>query len=218
METDLFREQHLQGESIGRAAATWRASRRLTVEVGAEGAFNFLTGHSSLRVNGAGAALPSGQVDVSELRGEAFVKASWTLTRTLIAEAAFKLEASHIASNGSVVLGNTFVFPKPRLSLTWTPTTADQFRFRVEQQVGQLDFADFTASASFTTGLILQGNPNLSPQQALVFEGAYERRFLGDGAVTLTLRHSELTDVIDRAPIFAATGVFDAPGQHWRRL
>ena len=210
-ETDLFREQHLQGESIGRAVATWRASRRLTVEAGGEGAFNFLTGHSSLRVNDAGVPLPSGQVDVSELRGEGFVKASWTLSRTLIAEAAFRLEASHIASNGSVVLGNTFVFPKPRLSLTWSPTAADQFRFRVEQQVGQLDFADFTASASFTTGLILQGNPNLSPQQSLILEGAYERRFLGDGAVTLTLRHSQLTDVIDRAPIFAATGVFDAP-------
>ena len=42
-------------------------------------------------------------------------------------------------------------------------------------------------------------------------ELAYERRFWGSGDVTLTFRHSQLTDVADRAPIFSPDGVFDAP-------
>ena len=42
-------------------------------------------------------------------------------------------------------------------------------------------------------------------------EGAWERHFLRDGAAVLTLRHSELSDVVDRAPVFSPSGPFDAP-------
>ncbi|MDP3591756.1 MAG: TonB-dependent receptor, partial [Phenylobacterium sp.] len=49
------------------------------------------------------------------------------------------------------------------------------------------------------------------PQQAWVIEGAYERRFWTSGAAVLTLRHYELTDVIDRAPIRVGLVVADGP-------
>jgi hypothetical protein len=46
-----------------------------------------------------------------------------------------------------------------------------------------------------------------------VFEAAYERRFWSAGSVVLTVRHSELNDVVDRAPIFFnGVAVADAPG------
>ena len=67
------------------------------------------------------------------------------------------------------------------------------------------------AASSLSTGQILAGNPNLTPQQAWVVEGAYERRFLKDGVATITVRHSALTDVIDRAPVIAASGDYDTP-------
>ena len=55
------------------------------------------------------------------------------------------------------------------------------------------------------------GNPNLTPQQATVFEVAYERRFWKTGDVSFTYRHSDLTDVIDRAPVISPTGDYDSP-------
>ncbi|MDB5452720.1 MAG: TonB-dependent receptor, partial [Caulobacteraceae bacterium] len=71
-----------------------------------------------------------------------------------------------------------------------------------ERVVGQLDFNDFVASSGFNLGQgISAGNPDLDPQQAWVGEAAAERRFWKAGAATLTYRHSELSDVVDRGPV-----------------
>ena len=210
-EVDRFREQQFQGESIAREVLTWTASRRLTIEYGAEGAYNLLHSHTRYAVDAVDQAVPAADVQVAELRGEAFAKASWKATRTLNVELGLRIEASHITSAGDVTLAKTLVYPKPRLALSWSPTRLDQLRFRLEEEVGQLNFSDFTAASSFSTGQVLAGNPNLTPQQALVVEGAWERHFLGDGAAVLTLRHSKLTDVVDRAPVSSPSGPFDAP-------
>ncbi len=210
-DAERFREQHTQRETVGRENVTWTASRRLVVEGGAEFAYNDLLSHTRFVQDGAAQVVPGANVFVREYRGEAFAKATWTATRTLTAEAGFRLEVSDIGSTGDVVLDKRLVYPKPRLQLTWSPTAADQFRLRLEQEVSQLDFNDFVAASSLSTGQILAGNPNLVPQQAKVAEIAYERRFWGSGDVTLTFRHSQLTDVIDRAPIFSQDGPFDAP-------
>ena len=210
-DTERFREQHTQTETVGRENLTWTASRRLVVEGGAEFAYNALSSHVRFVQNDAAVPIPGANGDVREFRGEAFARATWTATRTLTAEVGLRLEVSDIASGGDVVLGKTLVYPKPRLQLTWSPTKADQLRLRAEEEVGQLDFGDVVAASSLSTGQILAGNPDLVPQQATVLELAYERRFWGSGDVTLTFRHSQLTDVADRAPIFSPSGVFDAP-------
>ena len=208
---ERFREQHTQTETVGRENLTWTASRRLVVEGGAEFAYNDQLSHTRYVVNALPQVVPGADVFVREYRGEAFAKATWTATRTLVAELGFRLEVSDIGSTGDVVLDKRLVYPKPRLQLTWSPTKADQFRLRLEQEVSQLDFGDFVAASSLSTGQVLAGNVNLVPQQAKVAELAYERRFWGSGDVTLTFRHSQLTDVIDRAPIFSADGPYDAP-------
>lgn len=211
-ETDRFREQHSTTETVGRSVLTWRYTPALTFEVGGEGAYNRLSSHTRFAVNGAPIALPAANVVVDELRGEAFGQATWKPLRTLTIEAGLRVEASRIGSEGDVVLQKTLVFPKPRLSAAWSPTRADQFRFRVEKEVGQLNFSDFVASSSLSTGQILAGNPDINPQQAWVIEGAYERSFWGQGAAVITLRHAALQDVVDRVPIFAPSGAYDAPG------
>lgn len=206
-----FREQHFTSESIARETLTWAASRRLTVEAGGEGDYNILDSHTRLVDGGVAQVLPAANVMVDELRGEAFAKATWKATRTLNVELGMRLEASKLTSSGDVVLAKTLVYPKPRLLLTWSPTAADQFRIRVEEEVGQLNFSDFVAASSFSTGQVRAGNPNLVPQQAFVAEAAWERSFLKDGDAVLTLRHSELTDVVDRAPVFSPSSAFDSP-------
>jgi len=80
-----------------------------------------------------------------------------------------------------------------------------------ERSVGQLDFGDFTAGTSQNSGLVTAGNTDLVPEQAWISEATLEQRFLGEGSISVTVRHSALTDVIDRAPIFTATEAFDSP-------
>jgi outer membrane receptor protein involved in Fe transport len=151
---------------------------------------------------------------VEEKRAEVFAVATWRASSTLTIEGALRRESSTVTSDGDVVLEKTLNYLKPRASLTWAPSPAQQVRLRVEREVSQLNFDDFVASSnSVNTGSVQVGNPDLSPQQAWVMEAAYERRFWGTGAAIMTLRHAELTDVIDRAPVFGAAGaVADAPG------
>jgi hypothetical protein len=208
---DRFREQHTNGESILRFTATYNPTKDLTIEAGGEGDYNWLDSHTGFVADGLALALPAANVQVKEMRGEAFAKATWVINPKLTAEVGLRIEASHLTSSGDVIVDNTFVYPKPRMVLTWSPDEADQFRARVEEEVGQLDFNYFVANSSLTTGKIFTGNPNLTPQQALVYEAAYERRFWGKGDVSITYRHSNLTSVIDRAPVVSPAGDFDQP-------
>lgn len=200
------------GETIARAIAHWRPSATLTVDAGGEFAYNWLTTKTRFSDHGVAIPIPAGDVQVNEKRGEVFATATWRPLTTLTVEAGVRVEDSTISSAGDVALSKTLVFPKPRVLFTWSPDAADQLRLRIEREVGQLDFTAFVASASLNGNGVVAGNPNLSPQQDWAFEAAYDRRFWKDGVVSLTLRHLVVKDVVDRVPVFAASGVFDEPG------
>ena len=172
-----------------------------------------MTDHTVYIVNAAPTAVPAANVHVTEARGEAFGVATWTVDPRVTLEGGLRVETSRITAVGDVNSGRSLLFPKPRAVLTWSPEAVDQVRLRVERTVDQLNFDDFAAGqASLGDSAVHAGNPDLTPQQAWVFEAAYERRFWGAGDATVTVRHSMLTDVIDRAPIFSASGAYDAPG------
>jgi outer membrane receptor protein involved in Fe transport len=221
--TDLFTNRHTNGETVVRGVLRYRHSDTLSFEGGGEVAYNWLHTKSDFSENGAPIALPAADVTVTETRGEAFVVATWKALPTLNVEGALTFEASKIASSGDVVLEKTLSFPKPRLSVTWSPNAGNQVRFKVEREVGQLDFGDFIASSSLSSGTgIHAGNPDLNPQQDWLTEVAVEHRFWGSGSVTLTARHFQITDLVDRAPIFLPPSacnpvpdpnacIFDAP-------
>jgi outer membrane receptor protein involved in Fe transport len=99
------------------------------------------------------------------------------------------------------------VFPKPRGVLTWTPDPSWQIRARIEREVGQLDFDQFTASANLSTGVVNAGNANLEPERRWVLETAFERRFWGRGALIVTLSHVALQKVIDVIPVAGLSAV-----------
>lgn len=203
----VFLIDRLSGESIGRATIAFRQSDQLSFETGAEGAWNWLESETSFTNNGEAVELPAANVRVEELRGEAFTKGTWVPSPKLTVEAGLRAEASRISSEGDVTLEKTLQFAKPRAVVTWTPTPANQFRVRIEREVGQLNFDDFVAATE--AGVVTTGNPDLNPEQAWVAEAAYERRFWTSGSITLTVRHFDITDVIDRAP--DPSGSFDAP-------
>ena len=209
-----FRSDKQVTESVGRLDLRRRQSQTLSFEGYVEGAFNGLDSATSLIANGRTVKLPAANVRVEEKRVEVSGQATLQVTPSLKTEFQVREESSTITSTGDTVLEKTLTFTKPRFSATWSPDLSDQFRFRLEREVSQLNFDDYVASSGVaSTGSLQAGNPDLSPQQAWVIEAAAERRFWTSGAAILTLRHFELTDVIDRAGS-KSNGIVvgDAPG------
>lgn len=208
----LFTNSKDVSETVGRFHFRRTASPSLNLEAGVEGALNTLDSATSLRINGFAIALPAANVHVEEKRGEVFGVAAWRASPSLAFEFGLRQEASTVTSSGDVVLEKSLSFTKPRATVTWSASENLQVRGRVEREVTQLNFDDFVANNSVAqTGAVIAGNPNLSPMQAWVAELAVERRFLKRGAVIVTLRRSELKDVIDRAPVYLGSLVADAP-------
>ena len=196
-------------ESILRAQVRSERSPSLTIELGGEVAYNMLDVSQAFTVGGVPVVLPSASVKVEETRGEAFTKATWRAAPKLTVEGGLRLETSTIKQSGDAAQETSFFFAKPRLLVTWTPVDKTQLRFRFERELGQLDFEDFAASAELDDDTVYGGNVDLEPEQRWISELSYERRFWGEGIVSLGYRHDEIIGVIDRLPLpggLSATG------------
>ncbi|RZJ06032.1 MAG: TonB-dependent receptor [Brevundimonas sp.] len=207
--SSTFDAESTAGESIVRATLRYRPDDKYAVETGGEIAFNFLDSANAYEENGVIIPLPSASVRVEELRGEVFGQTTWRPNPKFTLEAGVRVEVSEISQSGDSNQSKSFVFPKPRLQMTWTPWSGQQFRFRAEREVGQLDFGDFVASADIDIGQVEGGNPDLEPQKANVIEATYERRFWREGVLDFTVSHAEIEDVVDVIPL---TGGFDGVG------
>ncbi|UTP39069.1 TonB-dependent receptor [Phenylobacterium sp. LH3H17] len=209
--SEIFTLNRQTSETIARGVLKLRPNPELSLEAGGEGAFNALDSLTGYVANGVPVTLPSANVRVEETRGQVFGKAVWQPVKAWTLEGVLRYEGSSISSEGDTSLEKTLYFAKPRFAATWAPTATTQVRFRFERVVGQLNFDDFVASSNLGTGVIVAGNPDLEPEQAWVTEAGIEQRFWTDGVISITLRHSAISDVIDRAPVFAADGgAFDA--------
>lgn len=196
-------------ESIARALVRHDFSKALTLEVGGEVAYNMLDVKQAYSVGGIAVPLPSASVKVEELRGEAFSKATWRVNPKLTVEGGLRLEKSTIKQSGDASNEKSFFYAKPRFLATWTPWAGSQFRYRFERELGQLDFNDFAASSDLDDETVYGGNVDLKPEQRWINEISYERRFWGEGVVSIGYRHDEIVGVIDRLPLpggLSATG------------
>ena len=196
-------------ETILRAQVRHDWSKAVTFEVGGELAYNLLDVTQAYSVGGVAVALPSASLKVEELRGEGFSKATWRINPRLTLEGGLRLESSTIKQTGDADNEKNFLYVKPRLLATWTPTASSQVRIRIERELGQLDFGDFAASAELDDDSVYGGNVHLKPEQRWIGEIGYERRFWGEGIVSIAYRHDEIIGVIDRLPLpgnLSATG------------
>jgi len=203
----VFRGLNNSGESIGRATLRYAPRPELELRGGGEAAYNFLDGRTSFVNNGVPTALPNAILSVNEKRGEIFGQANWRVAPAWMLEGGLRLEFSTIADGNG--LSRSFFYPKPRLLLSWTPDPDYQARLRVERSVGQLNFSDFVASSNLAGFGVAAGNSNLRPDQRWQYELTAEHRFRGQGALTVSLLHEEITDLQDFVP---AGGGLDAPG------
>jgi outer membrane receptor protein involved in Fe transport len=194
-------------ESILRSTVRYRPSPTLAFEGGLEADYNTLDGHSSFISSGARIALPAGDPKVNEKRGEANIQASWKFAPDWSLETGTRFESSTISAQG--VPARDFSFIKPRVLLSWAPLPNMQLRARAEKVVGQLDFANFIASSSFSSNGISAGNLAIKPDQRWQFEGDFEYHFWDKGALVLSYTRENITDLVDFVPI---GGGLDGPG------
>jgi len=208
-DSQVYSEVSKTGESILRGELKQMRSDTLSLEASVEGAYNVLDG--ATRFTASGAPLPDlVNVKVEELRGEAAGKAVWRATPKLTVEAGARLEVSRITQSGDNDLERSFFYPKPRLVVTWNPSSVDQLRVRLEREVGQLNFGDFVSSADLQAGTSDGADAELTPSRSWVAEAAWERRFWSAGAISATVTHAEIQDVSDYRPLDDGSGL-DAP-------
>lgn len=198
--SQLFQIEAEAGERIGRSVLRYTMSPELSFEGGGEVAYNYREQQVALAINGVPFPLPASDVLVEELRGEAFVQSSWRPAPQWTLEGGIRVERSTIEQSGDTQKERSFTYPKPRLVATWSPSEDDQLRLRVERELGQLNFQDFASEVNLNSGQQSTGNSDLEPSKTWVYEVAYEKRFWEGAAAVLTLRHEDISDVVDLFP------------------
>lgn len=211
-EEESFEEKTDTGEMIARVDLTHEQSDRLSFATSLEAAFNFLESRAALVENDQPVALPGSDVRIEETRVEAAAGATWKPSSAWALEAGLRIEQSSISQTGDTPLQRRFTYPKPRVSARWDVDDHNQFRLSLSREVGQLDFADFVASASLDSGLVSSGNAELEPDKTWRMVAAWEHHFWTDAAFTISWTHDRITDVVDRVLVTTPDAVFDAPG------
>jgi outer membrane receptor protein involved in Fe transport len=209
---ETFGERTRTGESIGRIDLTHAWSDTLSLTSSLEGAFNFLQSRTHLEQDGATVFLPGSDVRIEERRMEAAFGATWKPWDHWVLDASLRVEKSAIEQTGDTPLSRHFTYPKPRVALQWDADPRNQLRLSLSREVGQLDFADFVASAELDSGLVSAGNAELEPDKTWRMIAAWEHQLWSDAAFTVSWTHDRISDVVDRVLVVTPDDVFDAPG------
>ncbi|RMD87917.1 MAG: TonB-dependent receptor [Alphaproteobacteria bacterium] len=199
-------------EAVARTEFDWTRFADHHIELNLEGAYNALDNALVLKVdNGNGletVPLPGANTRVEELRGDFALIDSWTIGSWVV-EGTLGAETSTISQSGDAEKKRDFFFTKPRLALTYAPSTRRQLRVSMTRDVAQLDFNDFVSSTNFADQQFSFGNPDLRPERTWMFEASFEQRFGEIGVITLTGFHDWIDDVQDH---LALGGIFEIPG------
>lgn len=213
---ERFRERQHGGEALGRTNLRFLATDRVTFESNVELAFNWLATTSRYSFNAAPVPLANAEANVSETRGQISGHIAWTLHKGIDLDLGAQYESSNIFAKADADRSKLLGYLKPKVALNLVPSSHLRIGARVEHEVGQLNFTNFVAVSSLSTGSVRAGNTDIIPQQDWVFEVVPEYHFWSEGDAVLTLRHYLINDAIDRVPI--STGddsnarLDDAPG------
>ncbi len=199
-------------EAVARTEFDWTRFADHSIELNLEGAYNSLDNALVLTVDtGSGpevVPLPGANTRVEELRGDFALIDSWSFGSWVL-EGTLGAETSTISQSGDAEAKRSFFFTKPRLAVTYAPSTRTQVRASMTRDVAQLDFNDFVSTTNFADQQFNFGNPDLRPERTWMLEASYERRFGAIGVVTLTGFHHWIDDVQDLLPL---GGIFEIPG------
>ncbi|MGF1549346.1 MAG: TonB-dependent receptor plug domain-containing protein [Sphingomonadaceae bacterium] len=194
-----------ESETIARAEYRWSGGDN-DWQLAAEGAFNSLDNVSNLFVlqpdgEFAEIPLPGGTAKVTEDRGEASLSWGRPLAADLSVQSSLGAEYSTISQTGPLGKTRSFFRPKGFVSAAWKAAGDLDLNFRIEREVGQLNFFDFLASTNISTGSENVSNPDLVPQQSWDFEVEAVKGLGEFGKTTVKLFAAFIEDIVDQIPI-----------------
>ena len=212
-----------RNETIGRMSWTRAELWGLSVEAGAEAAYNTLDSKTALFFfdeNGEKfpIPLPLDEALVKEKRGEFYTRIGKTFSPALRVDAGVNYELSHLTVSGDTSADRKLRFLKPNLAIDWKPGGDWRTRLSIRRTVAQLDFYDFVSIAELSTDRVNAGNQNLQPQRTWETRLTVEKPVLGDGLLKLEFGHDRVSLLQDRILICDPDQptnpflCFDAPG------
>jgi len=213
----VFAQQlaHDSGESILRGALS-RVFAAHRLEFGVEAALNTLDADLALTFDSGGGPfpipVPNSNVRIEEQRYEAFVDHAWQLNPRWSLDWRLAGEYSRLVFSGDSNQVVTLSFVKPALQFTRKFGAANQLRFRIVRDVGQLDFTAFVSSAALADERIDGGNPDLKPQTQWSAEVTADLRPGKDFALSLGAFHRWVSDTADFTPVGPPEALVDSPG------
>jgi hypothetical protein len=199
---DIFRSQtrNRETETILRLQNDWAVAADHAVQFGGEIALNRLRANfqASSSQNGAITNLPASNVRVKEWRYEPFVSDVWTINPDWKLEAGLIFERSKLTVSGDSTASRTLQFLKPRTVATWTLDSKSSIEFRVQRDVGQLDFNDFATSVDLgADGLVDAGNSELVPEKVWTIATTWRQKFWDRGSIQLEGSYDLVSDTQD---------------------
>ena len=202
-------------ERIARTSYTFDAADEQGVEVGVEGAQTIRDSGLRMGLDIPGARSPeygnlvpvsvdNSESTVEEIRYEGFAVHNWRLNPRMTLESSLVVETSAIAQSGDVLNSRDFDFFRPKVDYRFDITPRLQLRARVEKDIQQLSFSDFSASTdnSDDDQNTVAGNPEIRQEQSWRYELNLEMRLPNNlGVVNSQLWYRDLRDVIERVDV-----------------
>lgn len=199
-------------ELIGRIELDYTGFADHAVEINFEASNNNLENQFALQALEGNSLVnqpvPGANSDVEEERFDLLLTDSFRW-HELSVDAAIGAERSTITQVGGFSEDRSFFFWKPSVTMSYSPDSRSQWRFRALRNVGQLDLEDFVSGADLGDDELALGNPNLSPETTTTVDISYETRGEGFGIGSVTLFHDWIDDVNDLLPL---NGVLEVPG------
>ncbi|MEO5706530.1 MAG: TonB-dependent receptor plug domain-containing protein [Alteraurantiacibacter sp.] len=192
-----------KGERIGRGEYSWPMLGG-DWQWSFEGAFNRLDQVGALERLTAGsfvpAPFPAGTGGVREERYESLLSYSQPLATGLTMQVILGGEYSNIRQTGPDANARTFMRPKGSFSLGWTPGPGWTVSAKLEQRVGQLNFADFLAAVNLSDNNQNASNNELRPDQSLGGEVEVTRDFGEWGTLSVRTFYRRFEDYVTIVP------------------
>lgn len=207
----IFEAEGRAEETVFRQSLSWDPNASHALEFGAEAAFNARDTFLRLTFVPVAPAFVD-DTQVEESRAEVFANHVWSISNHWSLESGFRYEFSEIAQSGGTARERSFSYPKPSVTLNWSPSDNTRWRFSAERDVDQLDFSKFASSVNVTDNNTILGNPNYVPQRSWTIEAEWQRSFANDASLIVRVGHEWIEDLDDFIPIVTPAGVFDAPG------
>lgn len=195
-----FHQDADEGEAIAKTEYSWSPSDGRDWQISLEGAFNFLDIQNQFfDVLNPDNSSELNLLEIDENRAEGFLTHTRKLNDKWSVQASIGAEYSELTAGGQT---RTFTRPKGFVSTTYTRDETFNITAKLERQVGQLNFFDFSSSVSLQEDVGDRGtNLNLVPEQSWWGEIKLNKTFKDGHAIDIEAHGRTVSDIVDSIPL-----------------